>query len=45
MLSRLENQVFDYIEANRDPMLEFLRKMVRIDTQTPPGLSYDTISH
>lgn len=42
MLSGLENQVFDYIESNRDPMLEFLMKMVRIDTQTPPGLNYDT---
>lgn len=43
MLSGLENQVFEYLEANRDPMLEFLRKMVRIDTQTPPGLNYDTL--
>ncbi len=43
MLSGLENQVFDYIESNRDPMLKFLQKMVRIDTQTPPGLNYDTL--
>jgi len=43
MLSGLENQVFDHIESNRDQMLEFLQKMVRIDTQTPPGLNYDTL--
>ncbi len=43
MLSGLENQVFEYIESNRDPMLKFLQKMVRIDTQTPPGLNYDTL--
>lgn len=43
MLSGLENQVFGYIDSNRNPMIEFLRKMVRIDTQTPPGLNYDTL--
>jgi len=41
MLSGLEKQVFGYIESNRNSMIEFLRKMVRIDTQTPPGLNYD----
>ena len=43
MLSGLENQVFEYIESNRDPLLNFLRKIVRIDTQTPPGLNYDIL--
>ena len=43
MLNGLERQVFEYIELNRDPMLEFLQKMVRIDTQTPPGLNYGTL--
>jgi len=43
MLNGLERQVFEYIELNRDPMLEFLQKMVSIDTQTPPGLNYDTL--
>jgi succinyl-diaminopimelate desuccinylase len=43
MLSGLEKQVFDYIESNSDPMLDFLRKMVKIDTQTPPGLNYDLL--
>ena len=43
MLSGLENQIFEYIESNRDSMIEFLQKMVRIDTQTPPGLNYDTL--
>lgn len=42
MLSKVERQVFDYIESQREPMIEFLRKMVSIDTQTPPGLNYDT---
>jgi len=43
MLNSLEEQVFDYIEKNRDPMIRFLRKMVSIDTQTPPGLNYDEL--
>ncbi len=41
MLSSVERQVFDYIESKREPMIGFLREMVRIDTQTPPGLNYD----
>ncbi len=43
MLNAVEKQVFDYIESNRDPMISFLREMVSIDTQTPPGLNYDVI--
>ena len=43
MLSGLENQVFSFLDSNMYPTLEFLRKMVRIDTQTPPGLNYDTL--
>jgi len=43
MLSETEKQVFDYIESHRDEMIGYLRKMVSIDTQTPPGLNYDVI--
>ena len=43
MLNDLEKIVFDYIESNRDSMITFLRKLVKIDTQTPPGLNYDKI--
>jgi succinyl-diaminopimelate desuccinylase len=43
MLSETEKQVFDYIESRRDDMISYLRKMVSIDTQTPPGLNYDVI--
>lgn len=43
MLSSVEKRVFEYIESQRDPMIRFLREMVGIDTQTPPGLNYDTI--
>lgn len=43
MLSDLEKQVLTYIESHRENMIEFLRKLVRIDTQTPPGHGYDTL--
>jgi succinyl-diaminopimelate desuccinylase len=43
MLSETEKQVFDYIESHRDDMIGYLRKMVSIDTQTPPGLNYGVI--
>lgn len=43
MLSEYEEQVFNYIEENREPMIKFLRDLVAIDTQTPPGLNYDKI--
>ena len=42
-MSPLEDRVFSYIEAHREAMVEFLRKLVRIDTQVPPGRNYDTI--
>lgn len=43
MLSETEKRVFDYIEAHRDDMIGYLRRMVSIDTQTPPGLNYGVI--
>jgi succinyl-diaminopimelate desuccinylase len=38
-----EERVFSYIEENRDEMIRFLRRLVQIDTQVPPGLNYDVI--
>ena len=38
-----EARVLEYIEEHRDEMIRFLRRLVRIDTQTPPGLNYDVI--
>lgn len=43
MLSETEKRVSDYIESHRDDMIDYLRRMVSIDTQTPPGLNYDVI--
>jgi len=43
MLSDIERSVFEYIESQRDEMIHYLRKLVSIDTQVPPGLNYDLI--
>lgn len=43
MLSDIERGVFEYIESHRDEMIQYLRKLVNIDTQVPPGLNYDVI--
>jgi succinyl-diaminopimelate desuccinylase len=43
MLNSIEKRVFSYIESHKEDMIEFLKKMVKIDTQTPPGFGYDTI--
>jgi succinyl-diaminopimelate desuccinylase len=43
MLSDLEKSVFEYIEKNRGSMIRYLQKLIKIDTQTPPGLNYDEI--
>ena len=42
-MNEQETRVFSYIEDHRDEMIKFLQRMVRIDTQTPPGLNYDVI--
>jgi succinyl-diaminopimelate desuccinylase len=42
-MNELEDRVFTYIEEHRDDMIQFLKKLVKIDTQTPPGLNYDVI--
>ncbi|NIP36986.1 MAG: hypothetical protein GWN39_18665, partial [Thermoplasmata archaeon] len=38
-----KEQVFSYIEEHRDEMVRFLQRLVRIDTQVPPGLNYEVI--
>ena len=43
MLSEIERNVFDYIETHRDETLRFLQKLIRIDTQVPPGHNYASI--
>ncbi|EMR73148.1 acetylornithine deacetylase/succinyldiaminopimelate desuccinylase-like deacylase [Thaumarchaeota archaeon SCGC AB-539-E09] len=43
MLSSLEKRVFEVIESNRETMIHFLRSLVNIDTQTPPGHNYDIL--
>jgi succinyl-diaminopimelate desuccinylase len=42
-MNEQEKKVLTYIEDHRDDMIKFLRKLVKIDTQTPPGLNYDVI--
>ena len=42
-MDKLKESIFSYIESNREEMVQFLRKLVRIDTQVPPGRNYDTI--
>ncbi len=39
----LKGRICSYVEAHREEMVHFLRKLVRIDTQVPPGRNYDTI--
>lgn len=41
--SEVEEKVFAHIEDRREEMILFLQKMVRIDTQVPPGRNYDVI--
>ena len=38
-----KERIFSYTESHRDEMVDFLRRLVRIDTQVPPGRNYDTI--
>jgi succinyl-diaminopimelate desuccinylase len=42
-MDALEDSVFSYLEAHREEMVLFLKKLIQIDTQTPPGLNYDRI--
>jgi succinyl-diaminopimelate desuccinylase len=42
-MDALKESVFAYIEAHREEMVLFLKTLIQIDTQTPPGLNYDRI--
>ncbi|HSR10508.1 MAG TPA: M20/M25/M40 family metallo-hydrolase [Thermodesulfobacteriota bacterium] len=42
-MDKVKESVFSYIESRRNEMVELLRRLIRIDTQTPPGLNYDVI--
>jgi len=42
-MDKVRERVSSYIEAHREEMVKFLQKLVRIDTQVPPGQNYDTI--
>jgi succinyl-diaminopimelate desuccinylase len=42
-MEKTKERVFSYLESRREEMVQFLRKLVRIDTQVPPGRNYDTI--
>jgi len=42
-MDKLKESVFSYIESHREEMVKFLQKLVRIDTQVPPGRNYDLI--
>jgi succinyl-diaminopimelate desuccinylase len=43
VMNEQEERVLAYIEEHRDDMIRFLRRLVKIDTQVPPGLNYDVI--
>jgi acetylornithine deacetylase/succinyl-diaminopimelate desuccinylase-like protein len=42
-MDTVRDRVFSYVESHREEMVQFLRKLVCIDTQVPPGRNYDTI--
>jgi succinyl-diaminopimelate desuccinylase len=43
IMSQDKERIFSYLESHRDEMVRFLQKLVRIDTQVPPGKNYDTL--
>lgn len=42
-MEKQKESLFSYIESHREEMIDFLRTLVRIDTQVPPGRNYGTI--
>ncbi len=42
-MSETKERVFSYIEEHRGEMVRFLQRLVKIDTQVPPGLNYDVV--
>lgn len=45
LMEDLKKSLFSYIEEHRSELIRFLQKLVRIDTQVPPGLNYDKIGN
>jgi succinyl-diaminopimelate desuccinylase len=43
MLSDVERQVLGYVEAHRDEIVAYLQRLVKVDTQVPPGRNYDIV--
>jgi|GEM_PF-1069163 succinyl-diaminopimelate desuccinylase len=44
MLSQIERDVCAYIDEHREEMLAYLKSLIRIDTQVPPGKNYDRLA-
>ncbi len=42
-MNKQETEVFNAIESGRSRMVRFLQKILRIDTQVPPGHDYDKV--
>jgi succinyl-diaminopimelate desuccinylase len=42
-MDKRKESVFSYLESHREEMVKFLQRLVRIDTQVPPGRNYDRI--
>jgi succinyl-diaminopimelate desuccinylase len=43
MFNETEQYILNYIETNRTEAIRFLQKLIRIDTQVPPGRNYESI--
>jgi succinyl-diaminopimelate desuccinylase len=39
----IHQQLFNYIETNKENLISNLRELVKIDTQVPPGKNYDQL--
>ena len=44
MLSDIEREVCAYIDEHREGMIAYLQRLIRIDTQVPPGKNYDRMA-
>jgi succinyl-diaminopimelate desuccinylase len=43
VLSEVERRVLGYVESHRDEAVAYLQRLVRVDTQVPPGRDYDVV--
>lgn len=41
--TELERSVLQYVEKRREGMIDYLRRLVSVDTQTLPELNYDCL--